>query len=225
VCRGTVLDWVRKEYHITGEIVRPFWPDLDYLKFDYPPGCVVVDNPPFSIVAKIVRAFSKNGIRFFLFAPYLTLFGLLFAARATVIITSSDVTYENGARVKTSFVTNLNDPDTIARTAPDLANAIRDANKRPEKAMAKLEFPPNLVNAARFSRDFCRNVDFEIRRDECELVRNFGGRKIFGVGLVLSDTATARLETARLETARQTIRLGDAVDGGLFRQESGSEGA
>lgn len=33
-------------------IVRPFYPGGDYENYDYPEGCVVVDNPPFSIFAK-----------------------------------------------------------------------------------------------------------------------------------------------------------------------------
>lgn len=36
---------------------------------------MVIDNPPFSIISKIVRFYHKNEIPFFLFAPALTLFG------------------------------------------------------------------------------------------------------------------------------------------------------
>ncbi|MFR0556541.1 hypothetical protein [Pseudoscardovia radai] len=50
-------------------IVRPFWPGTDYERAQYPDGCVVVDNPPFSILAKIIRFYQAHGIRFFLFAP------------------------------------------------------------------------------------------------------------------------------------------------------------
>lgn len=47
-----VLGWVCKEYGVTPEqVVRPFWPGMDYQKAEYPEGCVVVDNPPFSILA------------------------------------------------------------------------------------------------------------------------------------------------------------------------------
>ncbi|OZG51970.1 ParB-like nuclease [Pseudoscardovia suis] len=50
-------------------IVRPFWPGADYGRVEYPGGCVVVDNPPFSILSKIIRFYQAHGVRFFLFAP------------------------------------------------------------------------------------------------------------------------------------------------------------
>ena len=70
-----VLAWVRAEYDIADDvpIVRPFWPGADYERAAYPDGCVVVDNPPFSILAKIIRFYQAHGVRFFLFAPSLTL--------------------------------------------------------------------------------------------------------------------------------------------------------
>ena len=56
-----VLDYVAKRYGIDPEqMVRPFWPGCDYERFDYPAGCCVVDNPPFSIVTPIVREFQRR---------------------------------------------------------------------------------------------------------------------------------------------------------------------
>lgn len=72
-----VAGWVRKEYKLDqSDFVRPFWPGGDYESYDYPDGCVVVDNPPFSILSKIVRFYDSRKISFFLWAPSLTLFGL-----------------------------------------------------------------------------------------------------------------------------------------------------
>ena len=50
-----VLKHVREEYNIDDDvpIVRPFYPGGDYENYDYPEGCVVVDNPPFSIFATL----------------------------------------------------------------------------------------------------------------------------------------------------------------------------
>ena len=45
-----IQDWVCNKYDIAPEsIVRPFYPGGDYESFEYPDGCVVLDNPPFSI--------------------------------------------------------------------------------------------------------------------------------------------------------------------------------
>ena len=44
-----VKAWAVKEYSLQGrEVVRPFWPGKEYDCFDYPDGCVVIDNPPLS---------------------------------------------------------------------------------------------------------------------------------------------------------------------------------
>lgn len=73
-----VKSWACAEYSIDPEtIVRPFWPGGDYERFEYPTGCTVLDNPPFSIISSICANYVKNGIRFFLFAPYLTNFQIM----------------------------------------------------------------------------------------------------------------------------------------------------
>jgi hypothetical protein len=69
-----VQDWVAAEYHRDKALfVRPFWPGADYTQADYPDGCTVVDNPPFSILAQIATWYSERGIPFFLFGPALTI--------------------------------------------------------------------------------------------------------------------------------------------------------
>ena len=91
-----VLDWCVKEYGIDpGNVVRPFWPGGDYMQFEYPDGCVVVDNPPFSIISQIVKNYNQYGVKYFLFAPYLTNLTCGFAASR--IITGQSITYDNGA--------------------------------------------------------------------------------------------------------------------------------
>lgn len=68
-----VLGWVVKEYGIDPKrVLRPFWPGMDYQQQEYPEGCVVVDNPPFSILSKICEWYLNRNIKFFLFAPSLT---------------------------------------------------------------------------------------------------------------------------------------------------------
>ncbi len=63
-----VKNWACKEYDIDPDkIVRPFYPGGDYESYEYPAGCVVLDNPPFSILANIISFYLERGIAFFLF--------------------------------------------------------------------------------------------------------------------------------------------------------------
>lgn len=50
-----VLDWAVRRYHIGADtrIIRPFYPGGDYKREDYSGDCIVVDNPPFSILPSI----------------------------------------------------------------------------------------------------------------------------------------------------------------------------
>jgi hypothetical protein len=187
---AAILDWVRSEYGITCEIVRPFFPGGDYEHYSYPQDCVVVDNPPFSIMAKILNFYNERGIKFFLFAPHLT----LFSNQATKIVTASDIIYENGARVSTSFYSNLEDDDLYMRTAPKLAKAIEESQNSAKKDnKAKMLFPSYLVNAARFGRIFCKTVDFRLLRSECVFVRQFCGQSLYGGGIIMNQERTAQM--------------------------------
>ena len=70
--------WVAKEYgRDPAGFVRPFWPGANYKREEYPEGCTVVDNPPFSIISEICDWYTVRKIGFFLFAPGLTCMGLL----------------------------------------------------------------------------------------------------------------------------------------------------
>ena len=49
-----MLDYVCGRWGVDeADVVRPFWPGDDFETFEYPEGYVVVENPPFSILAKI----------------------------------------------------------------------------------------------------------------------------------------------------------------------------
>ena len=101
-----VAEWTASEYKLDREnFVRPFYPGGDYKHFDYD-GKIVVDNPPFSILSKIIDFYILHGVQFFLFAPNLLLFSILRNRDCTALIVDNSVTYENGARVETSFITN-----------------------------------------------------------------------------------------------------------------------
>lgn len=58
-----VLGWLREKVDLSGaNIVRPFWPGGDYEAYDYREDDVVVDNPPFSILAGILRFYQARGV-------------------------------------------------------------------------------------------------------------------------------------------------------------------
>lgn len=56
-----VRGWAVERYGLQGrEIVRPFYPGGDYERAEYPAGCVVIDNPPFSMISKICAFYQKK---------------------------------------------------------------------------------------------------------------------------------------------------------------------
>lgn len=138
-----VLDYVGEKYNLEGkEIMRPFYPGGDFENIDYPENAVVIDNPPFSIISKICRFYIVRGIKFFLFCPHMTAFGA--DIDATYIITSSDITYENGAVIKTSFVSNLFGDVKIIGDA-DLHLKFKQLQHRNKTNLPKYKYPKNII--------------------------------------------------------------------------------
>ena len=121
------MEWATNEYKLQGrKIIRPFYPGGDYENHDYPADCVVVDNPPFSIIQKIKDFYNENNIDYFLFAPSLTMFGGANREKEKYIITNANITYENGAVVSTSFATNMGEYQVM--TAPKLKYLVEQAD-------------------------------------------------------------------------------------------------
>lgn len=206
-----VADYVSKRWGIDRErMVRPFYPRGDYEAFDYPQGSVVVDNPPFSILSKICAFYLDNRIPFFLFAPALTSLSGTVSAKLNHIYTDADIVYENGAVVRTSFVTTFG--DAIAETAPELGRRIKETQKRRLKAekptLPKYEYPIHVLTAAMMNKYAKYGVDFTVARNECVRIPALDSQRphkktIFGSGLLLSDDAAARHEAAQQAAAQQ----------------------
>ena len=199
-----VKDWAVAEYGLDGrEIVRPFWPGADYESFDYPAGCVVIDNPPFSILAKIKAFYSERGIAYFLFAPHLTLFSSGKKGER-FIVTNATVIYENGANVKTSFVTNLD--ANFIRSAPELKRAVKMASNANQevKRLPKYTYPAEVISAALLGK--IAGIDFHLAERDCAFVRALDaqkseGKAIFGSGFFISHGKAAELRAAELRAA------------------------
>ena len=205
-----VADYVAKHYGLDrADFVRPFYPGGDYESYDYT-GKVVVDNPPFSILAKILDFYISHSIKFFLFAPTLTIFSTQRDRKCTSILIDVDVTYENGAVVHTSFLTNLGNTDIIARTSPTLYYAVKKANDQQKntKKLPKYEYPTHILTAARMKEYSSAGIRLEIRRDEVERIACMDEQKpikktIYGGGFLVSDSVASELENAERKNAER----------------------
>lgn len=222
-----VVKWVEKEYGVDPKkFVRPFYPNGDYQKEQYAKDCVVVDNPPFSILSEILKFYVEKGIKFFLFAPALT----LFSGRGLEICylpIGVTITYENGAKVCTSFITNM-EKGIRLRTSGEFYKVLKEAdnqNREAQKAeLPNYEYPPELVTAAGLSRYSVHGVDFVVPSDACCRVSELDsmkemGKAIFGGGYLLSREMTAQNVKAlrqKAENAKRAEleRLTKAAEGG-----------
>ena len=197
---NAVRDWTVREYSLEGrETVRPFWPGGDFEVFDYPDNCVVIDNPPFSIYNRILKFYTENGIDFMLFGPALTLFKRY---DCCYIVTNEKVTYKNGAKVNTSFVTNL-DKVYRVRTCPTLKAAIREAENSQKVKKADLPviaYPGCLVTSALLGKT--SRADLDIRKEDAAWITHIGGECVFGGGFLLSDRAAADRAAERRKVVR-----------------------
>ena len=197
------------------KIVRPFYPGGDYQRLDqYPDGCIVLDNPPFSIYAEIVRYYLEHGITFFLFGPHLTL--KVKHADVTYVVCGQGVTYENGAVVNTSFVTNhpklaayrIYIPTSLYRIVGEV-----DHELQKKADLARYRRPAELWTIPVLSKIAKGEVDFGIKKEECEEIQNIEclkemGKSLFGGGYLLG-TAAAR-EAAAIEAAAREAAAREA---------------
>ena len=195
-----VKAWATKEYGLEGrEILRPFYPCGDYLAEEYPDGCVVLDNPPFSILSQICQFYDMMGVDYFLFAPSLTLFGTN-AGGSNYIIANVDITYENGARVKTAFITNLG--EYKIRVSNELYKILKEENDKSinTKKLPTYEYPDYVVTGAILQK-MAAYVDLGILKGDAQFIRALDSQRekkkaIFGGGFILSERAAAERAAA-----------------------------
>ena len=205
-----VADYVAERYGVNKkDFVRPFYPGGDYQNEKYKSTDIVVDNPPFSIMAGILDFYNKRGIKFFLFAPHLTIFSSS-SSSSSCLICGVTITYENGANVATSFVTNLE--SCAFRSAPKLYQAIKTANDENLKAsraeLPKYSYPMSVITSSMLSPFSRLGIEFEVAREECSFIRQLdsqkkAGKALFGSGYLISDTKKAEREKAEREKAER----------------------
>ena len=139
----------------------------------------MVDNPPFSILSEIVRWYDEKGIRFFLFAPSLTLFSSSSSSSACALPCGGKITYENGAVVPTSFLTNLE--DNRVRVVPELFRVIEEADAKNQgrfkKTLPKYKYPDEVLTAA-MARYMCEHdTALVIRKEDSYHIRQLDAQK------------------------------------------------
>ena len=201
VVYDAVAEWVASEYNVSrANFVRPFYPGGDYQKERYKPTDIVVDNPPFSILASIIDWYNERGIRYFLFGPQLTLMGTA-AGRCTCLAVGVQINYANGAEVNTSFVTNMDDKDIVARADARLYKNVDAANlsqfEGEKKRMPRYTWPKEVIMSPFLHRCAQYGIDFVLKKDEVHLIeelemqREFG-KQIFGKGYLVSNAVLNR---------------------------------
>lgn len=225
-----IKEWVIKEYKINPDlIVRPFKPGGDYQKERYAPNAVVLDNPPFSILSEIVRFYTERSIRFFLFAPTLTLLSRACDDCCTALACGVGVIYENGANVNTSFLTNLEPSEIKVKSCPELYEVIHANSeniKSLNKAQRKYEYPNEVITASMVVRFSKYGVNWQLNRPDCVRVSQLDSQKengdaIYGGGYLISDQATSlklaateQVENNKMDTELkrlQAIKSGENV--------------
>ena len=198
-----VLDWLKNKVDLSGkEIMRPFYPGGDYKTELYHSNCVVVDNPPFSILSEIIMYYIAMGVKFFLFAPALTLTSARIAGRkdvdVTYIVCGVTVTYANGAGVCTSFVSNLFG-DVRLWCCHELYRVVKDVNDQllqdKRVNLPKYAYPNNVTSSALLGK-IAKGADLKIMKDDCYQISQLQsqkrlGKSIFGNGFLLSEKAAA----------------------------------
>jgi hypothetical protein len=208
-----VARYVEETYGISrNKFVRPFYPGGDYVNERYPAGCVVVDNPPFSIMAEILRFYDSKGIKFFLFAPTLTLFSSSSASTCTALPCTLAVIYENGASVNTSFLTNLERGGVRFRSAPKLQAMVQEGidefTRTLKKQLPKYSYPPHIITSSWVGALSRLGIEFSVPVEESEGISGLdsqkaAGKAIYGKGYIVSDRVKAEREKAEREKAER----------------------
>ena len=206
----SIADYVAQKYQLDrSTFCRPFYPGGDYENFDYN-NRIVVDNPPFSILSKILKFYTDNDIKFFLFAPHITAIGSLKTKPGTIIAIDVNVIYENGACVNTDFITNLEPSEIYIKSDPELFAIISEAVKKTQNknTTPKYKYPSNVVTTRDFGNFSKYGINLKILRSECYVISKLDSQKenkktIYGAGLLVSDRVASLKSKAQAQAQAQ----------------------
>ena len=167
----------------------------------------MIDNPHFSILAEIVDFYSHQGIEYFLFCPGLT--GV--RAAPSYIGTGYSITYENGAKISTSFISSKG---PLLMSAPDLYAALEAADKTARRKNKKLVsvygYPDNLIMPTTLNKFSKYGVDFEVnaghfcRKLDAQIPY---GKAIYGGGYLVSEGPARRAQKEARRVQKEARRV------------------
>ena len=134
-------------------------------------------------------------MKYFLFAPHLTCGHV--GKLCTIAVCDAHVTYENGAVVSTSFVSNLYDRNIVMTTEPQLLEAIDKADKENNrgKQVAKVKHPNNIICPSLMGKFVTE--PWTLTRDQCIIKAHPDNYKAFyGTAYLISERAAAERAAA-----------------------------
>jgi len=199
-----VISYVNEKYPLKDkQIIRPFFPGGDFESIDYPDNAVIIDNPPFSIITKICKYYIERDIKFFLFCPHLTAF--CSDIDATHIIASADITYENGATIRTAFVSNMFGDLKIIGDA-DLHLKFKELKQRNKANLPKYEYPDHIITVSKVAYCIEKGINVAFEKKDLKHYRGMDsqkkhGKALFGSGFIASDKAAAVAVAAAVAAA------------------------
>lgn len=178
ICKD--IGWYNDEPYI-----RPFYPGGDYQKelpqngkivfdkngepvFDKKAE-IVLDNPPFSILKSIVEFYNENNIKYILYGPALT--ALCYIKYGSLCFLCDDVVYENGARVKTLLMTNIEKNKIYTKRLKKIIKEKRKINDIPEDWLTA----GRILKCGRREDQIIDVSDYEFKRKLTDGTTLFGG--------------------------------------------------
>lgn len=195
-----VLNYFIKKYNLQDKsIIRPFYPGGDFENYPYKEGDVVIDNPPFSLTAKIIRFYTSNNIPFITFLPAQTC--LHYAPLCTLIIPREQMTFSNGATIAVAFATNLT-PDIVLESDPELEEILKqvERERRQTKTRPSYIYPPETLSFSEIATFSNAGVAYTLPREEyLTLIKKLNGRELFAIRAVISDKEAEKVKKLKQE--------------------------
>ena len=209
-----VVRYVGEIYDLSGkELLRPFYPGGDYENAVYPENGVVVDNPPFSIFAKICKFYSEAKIPFFLFGPGMTI--MVCCRWCTAVVVADQLVFTNGAKVRVNFATNLLG-DMMATTSVRLSELLRRCpSQNVTVDLPKYGYPGELLSVSDLQTLANGDVDFGVSRREAVPVKDLDlhpkRNGLFGNHLLISEAKAEAVRTIPVLLSARERRIVDGL--------------